>query len=142
MPSYEPLGYLASALVLTAFWMRAMLPLRAIAIASNVAFISYGLQTGIMPVLLLHLLLLPMNLIRLAQTLRKHLRQRELADDKAGPSAGSGREPIRGTLHARCAPVQRRDARGRLRRGEPRALRRLDAAGGQGIGRPPLRRAA
>lgn len=61
------IGYLASALVLGAFGMRDMRALRRAAIASNLAFIVYAAWAGIMPVLVLHLLLLPMNLLRLRQ---------------------------------------------------------------------------
>ena len=46
MPDYEPLGYLASTLVFATFWMRTMLPLRLVAIASNVAFAGYGWLVG------------------------------------------------------------------------------------------------
>jgi len=63
----EIVGYLASGLVLAAFCVKDMLPLRVIAIASNLAFISYGYLEGLRPVLLLHLLLLPTNLLRLWQ---------------------------------------------------------------------------
>lgn len=61
------LGYLASALVLAAFGMRDMRALRRAAVASNLAFIGYAAWAGIAPVLVLHLLLLPMNLLRLWQ---------------------------------------------------------------------------
>lgn len=71
MNSYEPIGYLASLLVLATFSMRGMVPLRVMAIASNVAFIGYALLLGIGPVLLLHALLLPMNVYRLLEALRK-----------------------------------------------------------------------
>ena len=47
MPDYEPLGYIASALVFATFWMQTMLPLRVVAIASNVAFAGYGWLVGI-----------------------------------------------------------------------------------------------
>lgn len=60
-------GYLASALVLATFCMRGMVALRVTALASNLAFIVYAALAGIDPVLLLHLLLLPMNLLRLFQ---------------------------------------------------------------------------
>jgi hypothetical protein len=60
-------GYCASVLVFSAFYMRAMAPLRAIAIASNVAFIVYGLGGGLYPVLILHAVLLPLNCLRLLQ---------------------------------------------------------------------------
>jgi CRP/FNR family transcriptional regulator, cyclic AMP receptor protein len=60
-------GYAASLLVFSAFYMTAMTPLRAIAIASNVAFIAYGLGRELYPVLLLHAVLLPLNVVRLLQ---------------------------------------------------------------------------
>lgn len=62
----EPtIGYLASALVLVTFCMRDMTTLRCVAIASNLAFIAYGSIAGLGPVLVLHLLLLPVNVWRL-----------------------------------------------------------------------------
>jgi CRP/FNR family cyclic AMP-dependent transcriptional regulator len=67
----EWIGYLASLLVLATFCMQGMVALRAMAIASNVAFIAYAAWTGIGPVLLLHVLLLPTNIYRLTQALRQ-----------------------------------------------------------------------
>ena len=61
----ESVGYLAAALVLAAFCMRNITALRRLAIASNLAFIAYGALAGLGPVLFLHLLLLPINLVRL-----------------------------------------------------------------------------
>jgi CRP/FNR family transcriptional regulator, cyclic AMP receptor protein len=61
----EPIGYLASALVLATFCMRDMVALRCLAIASNLAFIAYGALADLGPVLVLHLLLLPVNVQRL-----------------------------------------------------------------------------
>jgi CRP/FNR family cyclic AMP-dependent transcriptional regulator len=66
MSAVEAVGYLASALVLTTFCMRDMVPLRCVAIASNLAFIAYGVLADLGPVLALHLLLLPVNVGRLA----------------------------------------------------------------------------
>jgi CRP/FNR family cyclic AMP-dependent transcriptional regulator len=63
----EVAGYGASALVFSAFYMKAMVPLRAIAIASNVAFMGYGLGASLYPVLILHAVLLPLNCLRLLQ---------------------------------------------------------------------------
>lgn len=62
----DTIGYLASALVLATFCMRDMVRLRWLAIASNLAFIAYGALADVGPVLVLHLLLLPVNLQRLA----------------------------------------------------------------------------
>jgi len=44
-----------------------MSSLRYVAIASNLAFIAYGYFGHLMPVLLLHLLLLPVNIRRLTE---------------------------------------------------------------------------
>jgi hypothetical protein len=68
------IGYLASALVLLTFCMSTMVNLRAVAICSNFAFISYGLGAKLYPVLGLHLVLLPLNvilLLRMLSLLRK-----------------------------------------------------------------------
>ena len=61
------IGYVAGALVLTTFYLKTMLRLRTVAIFSNIAFITYGSLTGAVPILVLHLLLLPLNTIRLLQ---------------------------------------------------------------------------
>ena len=60
-------GYLASALVLATFWMRQMVPLRVVAICSNVAFFSYAVLLSLPPVGILHAVLLPVNVWRLRQ---------------------------------------------------------------------------
>jgi len=74
MTLIDGIGYLASALVLLTFCMSTMLTLRAVAICSNLAFVGYGLGAGIYPVLILHIILLPLNLmllIQMAALLRK-----------------------------------------------------------------------
>lgn len=63
----EVCGYVASALVLATFSMQSMFKLRCAAIASNIAFIVYAGSAGLHPILVLHCLLLPLNIIRLAQ---------------------------------------------------------------------------
>jgi CRP/FNR family cyclic AMP-dependent transcriptional regulator len=65
MVAIDLIGYLASALVLATFCMRNMVALRCMAMASNVAFIAYGGLADLGPVLVLHLLLLPVNALRL-----------------------------------------------------------------------------
>ena len=50
----QALGFLASGLVLLTFGMRTMTPMRVAAIASNLAFIAYGLSLDLTPVWLLH----------------------------------------------------------------------------------------
>jgi len=64
------LGYAASATVFVTFCMKTMIPLRMLAIASNVLFCAYGYLDHIYPVLILHLALLPINTIRLIQIQR------------------------------------------------------------------------
>lgn len=63
----ELLGWIAAALVLTSFYLKTMIPLRAVAMCSNVVFIVYGLMVGAHPIVVLHILLLPLNLTRLLQ---------------------------------------------------------------------------
>src|SRR5471030_1678341 len=63
-------GYAASALVLLTFLTRNMRVLRIIAILSNIAFIIYGALDWLPPVLILHTLLLPLNIVRLKELLR------------------------------------------------------------------------
>jgi len=65
----DGIGYLAAGLVLAAFCMRSMSKLRLVALASNLAFIAYGYLDNLMPVLVLHALLLPVNAYRLVQQL-------------------------------------------------------------------------
>ena len=50
--------------------MKDMRRLRATAVLSNIAFIGYGALNGLLPVLLLHLVLLPLNLRRLFEEKR------------------------------------------------------------------------
>ena len=66
------IGYVASALVLTAFGMKDMVNLRIVAICSNVAFITYALVLSLLPVLILHVVLLPLNGWRLMGALKQH----------------------------------------------------------------------
>lgn len=63
----EAAGYTASLLVFCTFYMKTMIPLRTVAIASNVAFMAYGFGGRLYPVLILHAILLPLNIIRLRQ---------------------------------------------------------------------------
>ena len=63
----EGIGYLASLLVFCTFYMKTMIPLRCVAVASNVVFMTYGLAARAYPVFVLHAVLLPLNLVRLRQ---------------------------------------------------------------------------
>ena len=63
----EIAGYLAAVLVFLTFYMKTMIPLRMIGICSNCMFIIYGSLDGLYPVLVLHLILLPLNGLRLRE---------------------------------------------------------------------------
>jgi hypothetical protein len=65
----DVLGYAASFLVLLTFSMKTMVQLRVIGILSNFFFISYGYVDHATPILILHLILLPLNVFRLVQIL-------------------------------------------------------------------------
>ena len=64
------LGYLAAVLMFSTFYMKNMVPLRIVGIASNITFIIYTFNAEIWPVFTLHVLLLPMNTLRLVQMLK------------------------------------------------------------------------
>jgi CRP/FNR family transcriptional regulator, cyclic AMP receptor protein len=63
-------GYLASTLVLLTFIAKDMRVLRIVAIFSNLAFITYATIAWLPPVLFLHVVLLPLNMVRLAEIVR------------------------------------------------------------------------
>lgn len=67
MPWLDILGYVAGAMVFATFSVTTMLPLRVLAVAANILFGIYGYFTGLLPILVLHSLLFPINVYRLAQ---------------------------------------------------------------------------
>jgi uncharacterized protein YjiS (DUF1127 family) len=69
MSRIDFIGYAACACVLATFCMSTMVPLRIVAICSNVLFVTFGALAHIYPVLLLHVVLLPVNAVRLLQAL-------------------------------------------------------------------------
>jgi len=70
MSHAELLGYAAATCVFVTFYMKTMVPLRIAGIVSNFLFIGYGYAVEAYPVLILHLVLLPLNIVRLRQMLR------------------------------------------------------------------------
>jgi len=70
MTAVDALGYLAASLVLATFCAKSMVTLRLLAIASNAAFITYSLAAGLHPIVVLHSVMLPLNLLRLRQVLQ------------------------------------------------------------------------
>ena len=81
MTAEEACGFIASALVFGTFYMKRMIPLRLIGISSNVAFIVYAWELHLMPILLLHATLLPLNLLRLFE-LRRSRRKLAVPTDQ------------------------------------------------------------
>jgi hypothetical protein len=61
------LGFLASGATLYTFAQKRMLPMRASAITANIFFIAYGALGPFYPVLILHVVLLPLNIKRLCE---------------------------------------------------------------------------
>lgn len=59
------LGFAAAAAVLAGFCMNSIRHLRMAALASNVLFVVYGLLAHIYPVVVLHIILVPINLQKL-----------------------------------------------------------------------------
>jgi hypothetical protein len=58
-------GCLASSLVFLTFYMKDMVPLRLVALCSNVAFLIYAGGLHLAPIFVLHAALIPINLRRL-----------------------------------------------------------------------------
>ena len=104
MTGLEMLGYAASLLVLATFCMRGMVSLRVLAIASNLAFIGYAALAGIHPVLLQHVMLLPMNAWRLAEAVRL---RRQCLRMPASDMTASLTPPVARTRRVRAAPPLR-----------------------------------
>lgn len=70
-------AWVAAGLVFMTFFMKTIIPLRQAAIASNLVFICYGLMglnygifDKVLPILVLHVSLLPLNIIRLREVQR------------------------------------------------------------------------
>ena len=64
----EWIGYAASLAVLATFLMPTMYLLRLAAIMSDCLFIAYRYEASVHPVLILHLVLLPVNIARLIES--------------------------------------------------------------------------
>jgi hypothetical protein len=80
MTHSSEIGFVASALVLIAFGMKNMINLRTVAIFSNFAFIAYALVLDLPPVLVLHVILLPLNGWRLAQAVQERRRAHKISE--------------------------------------------------------------
>ena len=59
------IGYSAGLMTIATFAQKRMLTMRMCAISANLLFIGYGALAGVHPVALLHVILLPLNVMRL-----------------------------------------------------------------------------
>jgi hypothetical protein len=63
-------GYVAASLVFLTFYMKGMIPLRVVALCSNVAFLIYAFGVHLAPIAVLHGALIPVNIVRLIAAMR------------------------------------------------------------------------
>jgi hypothetical protein len=101
--SNDVLGWAAALLTLMTFVCRDMRRLRLLALAANAAFIAYGALAHLLPVLALHLALVPVNLWRLNQTMRPVRRRDDatLSMTPLDPVLARVARPRRGWTHER-----------------------------------------
>lgn len=64
------LGLVGALLSIVAYTMKSMLPLRAVALASNVCFLVYGIIEAQLPSILLNLVVIPLNFVRFREIRR------------------------------------------------------------------------
>ena len=71
-----------------------MVPLRALGVASNIAFVGYASLAGLWPILVLHSILLPMNTVRLREAIicRRQLARPSPGNDQARAAAANDNE--------------------------------------------------
>ncbi|HVL58017.1 MAG TPA: cyclic nucleotide-binding domain-containing protein [Burkholderiaceae bacterium] len=70
MTVIEILGYVGAAVIIATYSMKTMIPLRTFGIVGNCIFIVYGFSAAAYPTMVLHLVLLPLNSVRLYQMLQ------------------------------------------------------------------------
>jgi hypothetical protein len=88
------IGFIASGLVLATFGMKDMVNLRIVAICSNIAFIMYGFLLDLPPVLILHVMLLPLNGWRLMGVLKRSVQGSVMAVDHRSVSVQTIADPL------------------------------------------------
>ncbi len=75
----EMVGWAAVAFTFAAYSMKTMLPLRVVAILANISFVYFSYEESILPTLVLHLALLPLNVTRLVQILKMRRKVRDVS---------------------------------------------------------------
>jgi CRP/FNR family cyclic AMP-dependent transcriptional regulator len=98
----EMAGYLAASLVFLTFYMKTMVKLRVIGICSNCIFITYAYLGSLYPVLVLHIILLPLNCLRLREMLQL---TREVRAVTHGDLNMDWLKPFTSSRHFRCDDV-------------------------------------
>ncbi|MBT6093976.1 MAG: cyclic nucleotide-binding domain-containing protein [Rhodospirillaceae bacterium] len=73
------LGYVASGAVFVTFWMRTLIPLRVVAMVGNLLYLVYGIYADLGNIVFLHGALLPLNFLRLHQSIRLRQKIRDMA---------------------------------------------------------------
>ncbi len=101
----QALGWAAALLTLLTFFSADMRRLRLLALAANAAFIAYGTAAELLPVLVLHMALVPVNLWRLNQAFRRGTRTQPA---QHAPVQHTGRRPSGWATAPRGARVSRR----------------------------------
>jgi CRP-like cAMP-binding protein len=76
---FEPVGYLASILMFSTFYMKRMIPLRAVGMAANATFVVYSAFAHVWPLLILHACLFPLNASRMLQMMKLVSKVKEAA---------------------------------------------------------------
>jgi hypothetical protein len=116
--SIDLMGWAAAGVTMMTFACQDMRRLRVLALLANAAFIAYGAMAMLMPVLVLHLILAPINLLRL-WSLRRAAIPLGAAPAQPAPVAAAPR-PAAAQLPT---PFMRRRAYGRARPARVSSLR-------------------
>src|SRR5215471_12552080 len=66
----EIMGFIGAALAIATLAMKAMIPLRIVGIASSIFQIAFAASAGVTPMLIQHVILLPLNAYRLYEHMR------------------------------------------------------------------------
>ena len=103
----QALGWVAALLTLLTFICADMRRLRLLALAANAAFIAYGTSAELLPVMVLHLALVPVNLWRLNQAFQGKPSAQPAKPKTVQPTA---RQPRGWTPAPRGARAYRRHA--------------------------------
>ncbi len=103
----EAMGWAAALLTLLTFVSADIRRLRLLALTANATFIAYGATAELLPVLALHLALVPVNLWRLNQAFRHPVPFRQM---QRAPAKRSARQPRGWTPGLRVARSSRSKA--------------------------------